>query len=225
MNVGHGRQEIADAASAQMSRLASYSAFGAFANEPAITLAERIADYAHDVVDDPRVFFGLGGGDAIDTAAKPARRYFAACGEPDRTHPDRPHSGLPRHARPGDQHRGDHGQSGRHGPARPGHEPRAARLRRGAGGRDRAPRPGPRGGRLRRAGDRRRRPPPAAPGLFGDRRRSLRASRRAARDRCRDLCIRAPGDLAGRRSLRTAARHDHLRRGRHQRLPAHSAAS
>ena len=88
VNVGHGRQEIADAVAVQMSRLASYSAFGAFANEPAITLAERIADYADGVVDDPRVFFGLGGGDAIDTAAKLARRYFAACGEPDRDHAD-----------------------------------------------------------------------------------------------------------------------------------------
>ncbi len=86
VNVGHGRQEIADAAAAQMSRLASYGAFGAFANEPAITLAERIADYARDVVEDPRVFFGLGGGDAIDTAAKLSRRYFAACDEPERTH-------------------------------------------------------------------------------------------------------------------------------------------
>ncbi len=86
VNVGHGRQEIADAVAAQISRLASYSAFGAFASEPAITLAERLADYAQDAVDDPRIFFGLGGGDAIDTAAKLARRYFAACGEPDRTH-------------------------------------------------------------------------------------------------------------------------------------------
>lgn len=86
VNVGHGRQEIADAVAAQMRELASYSAFGAFASKPALSLAERVAGYAEDVVDDPRVFFGLGGGDAIDTAAKLARRYFAACGEPDRTH-------------------------------------------------------------------------------------------------------------------------------------------
>ena len=56
VNVGHGRQEIADAAAAQMRRLASYSTFGAFANEPALTLAERIADYADGVVEDPRIF-------------------------------------------------------------------------------------------------------------------------------------------------------------------------
>lgn len=86
VNVGHGRQEIADAVHAQMSRLPSYSAFGAFASEPAITLAERLAANADGVVEDPRIFFGLGGGDAIDTSAKLARRFFAATGEPGRTH-------------------------------------------------------------------------------------------------------------------------------------------
>ena len=37
VNVGHGREEIVDAAAAQMRTLASYSAFGAFANTPAST--------------------------------------------------------------------------------------------------------------------------------------------------------------------------------------------
>ncbi len=86
VNVGHGRDEIVDAVAAQMRELASYSAFGAFSNRPAETLAERLAGYAESVVDDPRIFFGLGGGDAIDTAAKLARRYFAAIGQPDRVH-------------------------------------------------------------------------------------------------------------------------------------------
>ncbi|HEY5142617.1 MAG TPA: aminotransferase class III-fold pyridoxal phosphate-dependent enzyme [Solirubrobacteraceae bacterium] len=86
VNVGHGRDEIVDAAAAQMRELASYSAFGAFSNRPAETLAERLAGYAESVVDDPRIFFGLGGGDAIDTAAKLARRYFTATGQPDRVH-------------------------------------------------------------------------------------------------------------------------------------------
>jgi adenosylmethionine-8-amino-7-oxononanoate aminotransferase len=84
--VGHGRDEIVDAAAAQMRELASYSAFGAFATTPAVTLAERVAGYADGIVDDPRVFFGLGGGDAIDTAAKLARRYFHAIGQPERMH-------------------------------------------------------------------------------------------------------------------------------------------
>ena len=86
VNVGHGRTEIVEAVAAQMRELAGYSAFGAFTNRPAETLAERLAGYADGLVDDPRIFFGLGGGDAIDTAAKLARRYFAAIGQPDRVH-------------------------------------------------------------------------------------------------------------------------------------------
>jgi adenosylmethionine-8-amino-7-oxononanoate aminotransferase len=84
VNVGHGRTEIADAVRAQMDRLATYQCFGAFANQPALDLAERLAALAP--VDDARVFLGSGGGDAIDTAAKLARRYFAATGQPERVH-------------------------------------------------------------------------------------------------------------------------------------------
>jgi putrescine aminotransferase len=76
VNVGHGRTEIVEAAAAQMRVMASYQTFGVFANRPALDLAERLADLAP--LDDPRIFLGSGGGDAIDTAAKLARRYFAA---------------------------------------------------------------------------------------------------------------------------------------------------
>jgi putrescine aminotransferase len=84
VNVGHGREEIVEAAAAQMRTLAGYSAFGAFANTPALRLAERLGELAP--VDDARIFFGSGGGDAIDTAGKLARRYFAAVGQPERVH-------------------------------------------------------------------------------------------------------------------------------------------
>jgi putrescine aminotransferase len=84
VNVGHGRTEIVEAAMAQMRELASYQVFGIVANRPALDLAERLAALAP--LDDPRIFFGSGGGDAIDTAAKLARRYFAAIGQPERTH-------------------------------------------------------------------------------------------------------------------------------------------
>jgi adenosylmethionine-8-amino-7-oxononanoate aminotransferase len=84
VNVGHGREEIVEAASAQMRRLASYSTFGGFANAPAKALAERLASLAP--IPDARIFLGSGGGDAIDTAAKLARRYFAAVDQPDRVH-------------------------------------------------------------------------------------------------------------------------------------------
>jgi len=84
VNVGHGRQELAEAAREQMSRLATYSTFAAFANPPARELAERLAELAP--VDDARVFLTSGGGDSIDTAGKLARRYFAAIGRPERVH-------------------------------------------------------------------------------------------------------------------------------------------
>ena len=84
VNVGHGRQELADAAAEQMRQLATYSCFGAFANPPALELAERLCALAP--VDGARVFLTSGGGDSIDTAAKLARRYFAAIGQPERVH-------------------------------------------------------------------------------------------------------------------------------------------
>ena len=84
VNVGHGRAEIVDAVTAQMRELATYQAFGAFANRPALELTERLAALAP--LDDPRIFLVSGGGDAIDTAAKLARRYYTAVGEPARTH-------------------------------------------------------------------------------------------------------------------------------------------
>jgi adenosylmethionine-8-amino-7-oxononanoate aminotransferase len=81
-NVGHGRHEIADAVAAQMAKLEAYSMFGDFANRPAQDLAGTLADLAPMPA---RVFLVSGGGDAIDTAAKLARRYWFELGEPDRT--------------------------------------------------------------------------------------------------------------------------------------------
>ena len=84
VNAGHGRGEIADAAHAQLTSLATYNTFGDIANEPARKLAQRLADHAP--MPDARVFFATGGGEAIDTAAKLARRYFDVLGQPQRVH-------------------------------------------------------------------------------------------------------------------------------------------
>jgi putrescine---pyruvate transaminase len=83
-NIGHGRPEVADAVAAQMRRLEAYSTFGEFGNRPANQLAERLAELAP--MDGARVFLGSGGGDAIDTAAKIARRHWILRGRPERTH-------------------------------------------------------------------------------------------------------------------------------------------
>ena len=82
-NVGHGRAEIADAVAAQLRTLAAHHVFGDHANEPALELAARLADLAP--VADAAVFFGTGGGEAVDAAAKIARRYWALSGQPQRT--------------------------------------------------------------------------------------------------------------------------------------------
>jgi adenosylmethionine-8-amino-7-oxononanoate aminotransferase len=80
-NVGHGRPEIAAAIAAQLSRLEAYSAFGDLASPPALELADVLAARAPMPA---RVFLGSGGGDAIDTAAKLARRYWAELGQTER---------------------------------------------------------------------------------------------------------------------------------------------
>jgi putrescine---pyruvate transaminase len=80
-NVGHGRPEIAAAIAAQLSRIESYSGFGDFASPPALELADTLAERAPMPA---RVFLVSGGGDAIDTAAKLARRYWYERGAPER---------------------------------------------------------------------------------------------------------------------------------------------
>ena len=81
-NIGHGRPEIAAAVAEQMAQLEAYSAFGDFANRPALDLAEVLADRAPMP---SRIFLASGGGDAIDTASKIARRYWYELGQPHRT--------------------------------------------------------------------------------------------------------------------------------------------
>ena len=83
MNVGYGRDEIVDAMSEQARKLPAFHAFIDYATRPPIELAGRIAAVSPNP--DSKVFFGSGGSDAVDTAAKLARRYFSAVGEPDRT--------------------------------------------------------------------------------------------------------------------------------------------
>jgi putrescine aminotransferase len=83
-NIGHGNREVAERVAEQMGRLEAYSTFGDFGNRPANELAERLA--SHAPMDGARVFLASGGGDAIDAAAKIARRHFIQQGQPERVH-------------------------------------------------------------------------------------------------------------------------------------------
>ena len=81
-NVGYGRNEIVDAAAAQMRKLPAYSAYDDLSSRAATELAERIAGIAP--MADARVFFTSGGAESIETAAKLARRYWSHVGQPER---------------------------------------------------------------------------------------------------------------------------------------------
>jgi len=81
-NVGFGRAEIAEAAAGQLRDLPAYSAYADLANRPALELAERISALAP--TPGAVVFLTCGGGEAVETAAKLARRYWSLVGEPER---------------------------------------------------------------------------------------------------------------------------------------------
>jgi putrescine---pyruvate transaminase len=78
--VGHGRRELAEAARTQMLRLGGYYTHGDVATPATLRLAERVCELSP--VDDPLVLLNSGGGDAVETAAKLARRYWSVVGKP-----------------------------------------------------------------------------------------------------------------------------------------------
>lgn len=82
-NIGYGREEVANAVATQMRKLHAYHSFGDYATRPALDLADRLAAIAP--VSGSKVFLASGGSDAVDTAAKLARRYFFETGQPERT--------------------------------------------------------------------------------------------------------------------------------------------
>ena len=73
VQVGHGRQELADAVAKQATELA-YFPIWSYAHPTAIELAERLADLAPGDLN--RVFFTTGGSEAVESAWKLARSYF-----------------------------------------------------------------------------------------------------------------------------------------------------
>ena len=79
VQAGHGRQELADAASKQAAEL-GYFPLWSYAHPTAINRAERLASYAPGDIN--RVFFTTGGSEAVESAWKLARQYFRLTGEP-----------------------------------------------------------------------------------------------------------------------------------------------
>jgi putrescine aminotransferase len=81
-NIGHGREEVAEAVKRQIVQLESYHSFQQFTSAPTLELSERLVELAP--IPNAKVFLTSGGSDAIDTAAKLARRYWAAAGRPEK---------------------------------------------------------------------------------------------------------------------------------------------
>ena len=77
--LGHGREDLAEAAARQARELAFFPLWS-YAHPKAIELAERVAGYAPGELN--RVFFTTGGGEAVETAWKLAKNYFKLTGKP-----------------------------------------------------------------------------------------------------------------------------------------------
>ena len=92
--IGHGRTELAEAASKQASELA-YFPLWTYAHPRAIELADRIADLTPGDLN--RVFFTTGGSEAVESAWKLARQYFRVIGRAGPLQGHQPGHRLPRH--------------------------------------------------------------------------------------------------------------------------------
>ncbi|WP_067825099.1 aspartate aminotransferase family protein [Nocardia inohanensis] len=79
VQVGHGREELAEAAARQTRELAYFPLWG-YAHPMAIDLAERLANQAPGDIN--RVFFTVSGGESVETAWKLIRQYFKLTGKP-----------------------------------------------------------------------------------------------------------------------------------------------
>lgn len=84
VNIGHGRDEMADAIADQIRRLDYYSPFDDLTSAPMATLAEELARRAPGSLN--RVLFTTGGSTAADSAIRLIHHYFIRKGEPTRRH-------------------------------------------------------------------------------------------------------------------------------------------
>jgi len=80
VNIGYGRDELAEVAARQMRELPYYNTFFQTSHVPAIDLSARLAELAPDRMN--HVFFAGSGSEANDTNIRLARHYWATRGKP-----------------------------------------------------------------------------------------------------------------------------------------------
>src|SRR5437763_6758877 len=82
VNIGHGRQDVAQAGADQAAELGFFTNWS-YAHPPAIELAAKIAELAPGDLN--RVFFTSGGSEAVEAALKMARQYHKLRGNMNKT--------------------------------------------------------------------------------------------------------------------------------------------
>jgi putrescine aminotransferase len=82
VNIGYGREELAEAAARQMRELPYYNTFFQTSHVPALTLAAKLAELAPRDLN--HVFFAGSGSEANDTNIRMVRQYWALKGQPAR---------------------------------------------------------------------------------------------------------------------------------------------
>ncbi len=83
VNIGYGRDELADVAARQMRELPYYNTFFQTTHRPAIELAQKIAELAPGDLNN--VFFAGSGSEANDTNLRMVRHYWALKGKPSKS--------------------------------------------------------------------------------------------------------------------------------------------
>jgi putrescine---pyruvate transaminase len=83
VNVGYGREELARTAYEQMRELSFYNTFFKTATVPAVLLAAKLAELTGGAL--KHFFFSNSGSEAVDSAFRLARHYWALVGQPQRT--------------------------------------------------------------------------------------------------------------------------------------------
>ena len=82
VNIGYGRDELVDAAAAQMRVLPYYNSFFQCANPPSIELARMLQEVSQPQLN--RVFFAGSGSESNDTIVRMVRRYWDLMDQPER---------------------------------------------------------------------------------------------------------------------------------------------
>lgn len=82
VNIGYGRDELADAAARQMRQLPYYNTFFSTTHPPIIALSETLARVTPDGMN--RVFYAGSGSEANDTNIRFVRHYWASQGKPEK---------------------------------------------------------------------------------------------------------------------------------------------